>query len=40
MLMYVAIHECAHALTDVIDPEHKTDEFKIISFQKIGFCSE
>ena len=28
MLMYVAIHECAHALTDVIDPEHKTDEFK------------
>ena len=28
MLMYVSIHECAHALTDVIDPEHKTDEFK------------
>lgn len=28
MLMYVAIHECSHALTDVIDPEHKTPEFR------------
>ena len=27
MHMYVGIHECAHALTDVIDPEHKTNEF-------------
>lgn len=28
MLMYVAIHECSHALTDVIDVEHVTPEFK------------
>ena len=28
MLLYVTIHECAHALTKVIDVEHKTDEFK------------
>ena len=28
MLMYVAIHECSHALTDVIDEEHKTPEFR------------
>jgi len=28
MLIYVAIHECSHALTTVIDVEHKTDEFK------------
>lgn len=28
MLMYVAIHECAHAITEVIDMEHKTYEFK------------
>lgn len=28
MLLYVAIHECAHALTKVIDVEHKTDEFR------------
>jgi hypothetical protein len=34
MLMYVAIHECAHALTDVIDPEHKTVEFKTM-FQNL-----
>ena len=34
MLMYVAIHECAHALTDVIDPEHKTNEFKT-TFQNL-----
>ena len=34
MLMYVAIHECAHALTDVIDPEHKTVEFKT-TFQNL-----
>jgi hypothetical protein len=34
MLMYVAIHECAHALTDVIDPEHKTIEFKT-TFQNL-----
>ena len=34
MLMYVAIHECAHALTDVIDPEHKTNEFKTM-FQNL-----
>ena len=27
-LMYVAIHECAHALTDVIDLEHKTPEYR------------
>ena len=26
--MYVAIHECSHALTDVIDIEHITPEFK------------
>jgi hypothetical protein len=32
--MYVAIHECAHALTDVIDPEHKTVEFKTM-FQNL-----
>lgn len=28
MLMYVAIHECSHALTDVIDVEHITPEFR------------
>lgn len=28
MLIYVAIHECSHALTDVIDVEHKTPEFR------------
>ena len=28
MLMYVAIHECSHALTHVIDPEHVTKEFR------------
>jgi len=28
MLMYVAIHECSHALTDVIDVEHVTPEFR------------
>jgi len=28
MLMYVAIHECSHALTDVIDLHHVTPEFK------------
>jgi hypothetical protein len=28
MLVYVAIHECSHALTDVIDVEHKTPEFR------------
>lgn len=27
-LIYVAIHECAHALTDVIDLEHKTPEYR------------
>ncbi len=27
MLMYVAIHELAHALTQVIDPNHETFEF-------------
>ena len=27
-LMYVAIHECSHALTDVIDVEHITPEFR------------
>lgn len=28
MLMYVAIHECSHALTDVIDIQHITPEFR------------
>jgi hypothetical protein len=28
MLVYVVIHELAHALTDVIDEFHKTPEFK------------
>lgn len=28
MLIYVAIHECSHALTDVIDIEHVTPEFR------------
>ena len=28
MLIYVAIHECSHALTDVIDVEHVTPEFR------------
>jgi hypothetical protein len=28
MLIYVAIHECSHALTDVFDIEHVTPEFK------------
>ena len=28
MLMYVAIHEASHALTDVIDVEHVTPEFR------------
>jgi hypothetical protein len=28
MLLYVAIHECSHALTDVIDIHHVTPEFK------------
>lgn len=28
MLMYVAIHECSHALTNVIDMEHITPEFR------------
>lgn len=28
MLMYVAIHECSHALTDVIDVHHVTPEFR------------
>jgi len=28
MLIYVAIHECSHALTDVIDLDHSTPEFK------------
>ncbi len=27
-LIYVAIHECAHALTTVIDLEHKTPEYR------------
>lgn len=27
-LIYVAIHECAHALTDVIDLEHVTPEYR------------
>ena len=28
MLMYVAIHELAHAISEQVDPGHKTDEFK------------
>ena len=28
MLMYVALHELAHAISRSIDPDHKTDEFK------------
>ena len=28
MLIYVAIHECSHALTDVIDVHHTTPEFR------------
>lgn len=28
MLMYVAIHECSHALTEVIDIHHVTPEFR------------
>ena len=28
MLVYVAIHECSHALTNVIDMEHLTAEFR------------
>lgn len=28
MLIYVAIHECSHALTDVIDVEHTSPQFK------------
>lgn len=28
MLIYVAIHECSHALTKVIDVEHITPEFR------------
>ena len=28
MLMYVALHELAHAISHQIDPAHKTDEFK------------
>lgn len=28
MLIYVAIHECSHALTDVVDVEHVTPEFR------------
>lgn len=28
MLLYVAIHECSHALTEVVDVEHITPEFR------------
>lgn len=28
MLMYVALHELAHAISKSVDPDHKTDEFK------------
>jgi len=28
MLMYVALHELAHVISQSVDPEHKTDEFK------------
>jgi beta-lactamase regulating signal transducer with metallopeptidase domain len=28
MLMYVALHELAHAISKSVDVEHKTDEFK------------
>jgi hypothetical protein len=28
MLMYVALHELAHAISYQVDPAHKTDEFK------------
>ena len=28
MLMYVALHELAHAISISVDPGHKTDEFK------------
>ncbi len=28
MLMYVALHELAHAISKQVDVEHKTDEFK------------
>lgn len=28
MLMYVALHELAHAISESIDPNHETDEFK------------
>ena len=28
MLMYVALHELAHAISRSVDPDHKTDEFK------------
>jgi len=28
MLMYVALHELAHAISESVDPNHTTDEFK------------
>jgi hypothetical protein len=28
MLMYVALHELAHAISESVDPNHETDEFK------------
>jgi len=28
MLMYVALHELAHAISTQVDPSHQTDEFK------------
>jgi hypothetical protein len=34
MLIYVAIHECSHALTDVVDIHHITPEFRGM-FQKL-----
>ena len=40
MLIYVAIHECSHALTDVIDVEHKTPEFKNMFESLLNKASE